>query len=154
MQNKKTAYLDNFGLNAWNDLSFYLIFFVSNFHRTDNKKRKSSLRNSVRIQSYFGPHFPAFGTNTERYSQKKKKQPYFCGTAKIILESMVQFNFIMGLIVSVINERRVKNWTPTQASWRLTLQKLINFPHFLCDFCGMDKDVLAFKFVKSLRFQD
>ena len=67
---------------------------------------------------------------------------------------MVQFNFIMGLIVSVINERRMKNWTPTQASWRLTLQKLINFPHFLCDFCGMDKDVLAFKFVKSLRFQD
>ena len=22
----------------------------------------------VRIQSYFGPHFPAFGLNTERYS--------------------------------------------------------------------------------------
>ena len=38
---------------------------------------------SVRIRSYSGPHFPAFGLNTERYGITEKDVQSECGIVRI-----------------------------------------------------------------------
>ena len=60
--------------------NFLFAWIKTNFYRTKDKlatKKKNKLFycvKSVRIRSYSGPHFPAFGLNTERYGISLRTQ--------------------------------------------------------------------------------
>ena len=64
--------------------NFLFAWIKTNFYRTKDKlatKKKNKLFycvKSVHIRSYSGPHFPAFGLNTERYGISLRIQ-FECG---------------------------------------------------------------------------
>ena len=54
-----------------------LIFKGNYMLKLKRKRKKTHCVKSVRIRNYSGPYFPAFGLNTERYTQSE------CGKTRI-----------------------------------------------------------------------
>ena len=68
--------------------------FNVNFEQLNILRIGRDYVNSVRIRSYFGPHFPAFGLNAERYGVSLRIQSKFGKTPTKITRNTDTFHAV------------------------------------------------------------